>query len=414
MSFHGVAPGHAIVIESPTQLQITPMQIDTWNREAMNISHTPCPYVAGPLPRAALSPPGSRYSGLLECPITTRISKVVEGGYRVRAFGQCAAAIETPSECFAAAQQTVQGGPGATFAHQTVHNGSLPRGCTITTGPTALGAHTIIFNEAQNSSVPCASGTTLQGGAASSLVNMSLRLDAAAAEATITLTGPANVWFGVGFNASRMSDAPWTIVVEGGDQGAVSEHRLGDHLPGTVLSPSLTVVHTSVTQGRRTVTLRRPLKVTGPSAQQYYQFETETADTTINFINALGTSATFVAHQEHEPASITLSSINGVGKCQWAQRGRDPPFPCARNSVPFEYGGSQAKPFVHSQAPVYVQSTLPPLAKVPAPLPTTPPPRPLIQARDLPGLRSSAVPNQPPTCSRKRIQPVIYARIRAV
>jgi hypothetical protein len=29
-SYHGFTPGDAIVINSPTQLQISPMQIDTW------------------------------------------------------------------------------------------------------------------------------------------------------------------------------------------------------------------------------------------------------------------------------------------------------------------------------------------------------------------------------------------------
>merc|ERR1712038_276763 len=37
-SFHGYAPGYAQVIESPTSIYITPMQIDTWHRDKMNIS----------------------------------------------------------------------------------------------------------------------------------------------------------------------------------------------------------------------------------------------------------------------------------------------------------------------------------------------------------------------------------------
>ena len=49
-SFHGYAPGFVQVIESPTQIQITPMQIDTWNRDKMNISH-PTSFVPGPVPR---------------------------------------------------------------------------------------------------------------------------------------------------------------------------------------------------------------------------------------------------------------------------------------------------------------------------------------------------------------------------
>ena len=46
--------------------------------------------------------------------------------------------------------------------------------------------------------------------------------------ATITLTGPSNVWFGAGFNASAMKEGPWAVVVDGGSDGRVSEHKLAD------------------------------------------------------------------------------------------------------------------------------------------------------------------------------------------
>ena len=46
--------------------------------------------------------------------------------------------------------------------------------------------------------------------------------------ATITVTGPSNVWFGAGFNASAMKEGPWAVVVDGGSDGKVSEHKLAD------------------------------------------------------------------------------------------------------------------------------------------------------------------------------------------
>ena len=36
-SFHGYAPGFAQIIQSPHTFQITPMQIDTWNRDEMDL-----------------------------------------------------------------------------------------------------------------------------------------------------------------------------------------------------------------------------------------------------------------------------------------------------------------------------------------------------------------------------------------
>ena len=54
-SFHGYAPGYAQVIESPRQFHITPMQIDTWNRDKMNLTY-PSKMVSGPVPRSTLAP----------------------------------------------------------------------------------------------------------------------------------------------------------------------------------------------------------------------------------------------------------------------------------------------------------------------------------------------------------------------
>ena len=79
-TYHGFPPGYALVVDSPTAFQVTPMQIDTWNREAMDISGPlPPPFVPGPQPAASLAPKsGALHSGLLECPMTTRLTKEVE------------------------------------------------------------------------------------------------------------------------------------------------------------------------------------------------------------------------------------------------------------------------------------------------------------------------------------------------
>ena len=53
-SFHGYPPSYAQVIYSPERFQFTPMQIDTWHREKMNL--TGSPFVQGPVPRNAWSP----------------------------------------------------------------------------------------------------------------------------------------------------------------------------------------------------------------------------------------------------------------------------------------------------------------------------------------------------------------------
>ena len=67
-------------MDSPVRLQVNPFQIDTWNREEMDIDGpTPPKFVPGPVPRSlAGKDQGAPYSSLLECPVTTRISKVVD------------------------------------------------------------------------------------------------------------------------------------------------------------------------------------------------------------------------------------------------------------------------------------------------------------------------------------------------
>eukprot|EP00039_Didymoeca_costata_P007144 m.96763 g.96763 ORF g.96763 m.96763 type:complete len:478 (-) comp13558_c0_seq3:1265-2698(-) len=79
-SFHAYAPPFAQLVESPQTISGSAMQIDTWNRDEMNL--TGSPFVPGPVPKhnlAPLSGPDAIYSGLLECPLTTRIKKLFDG-----------------------------------------------------------------------------------------------------------------------------------------------------------------------------------------------------------------------------------------------------------------------------------------------------------------------------------------------
>ena len=68
-SFHGYAPGYGQVIESPQSLQLTPMQIDTWNRDKMDLVSGPLGVLdPGSLSRAwidrrAMGPMGRPYAG---------------------------------------------------------------------------------------------------------------------------------------------------------------------------------------------------------------------------------------------------------------------------------------------------------------------------------------------------------------
>jgi hypothetical protein len=53
LSYHGYPTGYAQLLDSPDAFQVTPMQIDTWNRERMtNATYVP----GGPLPKSSSIP----------------------------------------------------------------------------------------------------------------------------------------------------------------------------------------------------------------------------------------------------------------------------------------------------------------------------------------------------------------------
>ena len=64
-----------------------------------------------------------------------------------------------------------------------------------------------------------------------------MKLEHDLVKVTLTLSGPADVWFGVGFGASTMNDKPYAIIVDG--NGKVTERKLENHGPGTLLANSV-------------------------------------------------------------------------------------------------------------------------------------------------------------------------------
>merc|ERR1712179_473640 len=281
-SYHGYPLGMAQFIESPTTFHIQPMQIDTKNRH-----YNGSDFRADLLPKASAAPPNASYSGLLECPCTDRIVKKIEVTYTTETEGTCQTIVGKATECFEAAQKVDSSNIDK---NETVNTTTMPSGCSIIQHNN--GSVTAYFNE-HDSTVKCGGGHEFQGSftADPSQTFTSLHLDSSINTATITLSGPNGKWFSVGLGSPSfaMKDKPYTIVVDG--SGNVSERKLGDHDPGTVIASSLKIISNSVKDGVREVVMTRSFAGKTPD---HYTFNTNAAS--IPVISASGSGPTYAYH----------------------------------------------------------------------------------------------------------------------
>ena len=291
-SYHGYPKGTAQLIRSPQLFKIQPMQIDTFNRGFNGTG-----FKAGPLPKASAAPAGASYSGLLECPCTDRIKKATRTVYKIQSSGACAKAVHSAAECFAA---------GASISpktvNTTVNSKNFPLGCSAHEGHG--GDLVVAFNTyRKRDAVSCGAGraSSVYHGSTSTSIGVALTLDMVGDDVNITLSGPADVWFGVGFNAYSMGDEPYTIIASG--NSAPMERKLGNHAPGTLLEPSIKVLSNKVSSDgkTRTIVMNRPMKGAGAD---YYSFTASSSD--INLIVAYGTSQQFAFHKNMGSGAIAL------------------------------------------------------------------------------------------------------------
>ena len=156
------------------------------------------------------------------------------------------------------------------------------------------------------------SGTSARAG------DISRKL-ASGGNATITLRGPADAWFGVGLDAALMTDSPYALIVSGDSAATVKimERQLGtggteaEHDGGDLLAPSVTLLSAAdAADGTRTVVLRRPFA--GKTAK-HYTFDA--AAPTIKFIAAVGSSQAFAYHKAHTAAVMSLAPTDGSPTC---------------------------------------------------------------------------------------------------
>ena len=301
-SFHGYPRNYAQLIKSPHFFNIQPMQIDTRNRNPKYINQTK--FTAGILPREVASPPNAYYSGLLECPCTTRIHKKLTHAYDVSLNQECEKPILNENVCLNMSK--VFGGD----FNQTVKlvNYSLsPYGCFYEKN---INSDTIgVYVNQYKSNNSCYNKYNEYNEYMGQIVNdsttnISAQINMTTYQSVITLRGDAANWFGIAFNAHTMSDLPYSIIVDG--FGSVFEQKLGNHDQGHLLKSMIKVINNTVVNGIRTVTLIRDNK---GITSDYYTFSVDYPN--IPILLAIGNTPSFKYHKARGTANIYMSAVNG-------------------------------------------------------------------------------------------------------
>eukprot|EP01084_Bolivina_argentea_P167243 290290_1 len=294
-SYHGYPSGYGQFIYSPSQWIVEPMQVDTHNRnyDINDFSHGYVPYI---LPKAFtdnnITDLHNNLSPLIECPCTDRITKSKVKTPIILTNGTCGQSIIT------SANGCINASADAGIIVSNVININDPSqisGCSIK--PQGNNLYTVIYNS-DMTHTQCGSDVTVGLIGNSNLGNITrLKIDHngnITGNITITIAGPSNVWYGVGFAATVMANEPYAIIIDG--TGAVTERKLANHGPGTLLKPTITVLSSSITNDIRTVTMTRPLK-----GMEYC-----TKSGSLNVITAIGNTIQLSYHAQRTGATITL------------------------------------------------------------------------------------------------------------
>jgi len=327
-SFHGYPYNKAQLIHSPKSFHIQPMQIDTRNREPAYINDKTT-YHPGLLPKSNKAPPTATYSGLADCPCTDRLQKNIQRLYNTQITGTCQKPIFNTSECYQQVLKETGNVSGNTAT--TISTWAQPSGCFFIRNNYTKDV-TAILNKWTNSSTQCGSNTKNFIGQTDvdniTGVGTKITVDK---QLTIELVGPANVWFGVAFNAKQMSDLPYTIVVNG--TGQVNELKMANHLPGTSLLRSINVTENRVINSTRYIKIIRAIQ---GRTKDYYTFNNKQSD--IPLLTAVGSTKSYSVHKAKSGYTIRMKSVGGsTCICNSGISGNINGLPFHKNCMPEPY-----------------------------------------------------------------------------
>jgi hypothetical protein len=238
----------------------------------------------------------------------------------------CEHVISSASDCFAAAN-VMDGVGNATVQTSQGASPTVAPGCTVTFDA-AAGVVKAYFNTQQTNQC-CGAGVTALAGKTDALDNtigLELAVNSMSGDVTITLTGPSTVWFGAGFFAQTMEDAPYTIIVDG--TGAVSERRMANHAIGRLLKSTVKVLSNTVVSGTRTVMLSRSATSHVADYANFTMTELE-----VPFISAVGSTSDLSYHKTKTASMLAMWPSAGQPVCMCAQPAA--PFGSATGTIKY-------------------------------------------------------------------------------
>lgn len=308
-SYHGYPKGYAQLIQSPDTFSTQPMQIDTWNRNMTDTTFLP-----GPLPKSSKIRDGvAGYNPILECPCSDRLPKEWGMTYSLDTNHGCAKAeaMDNATECFGAVSRLI---PALRFAYQVVNDSHVAQ-CTATLAED--GSVLAAWNTAASGHADKKRGGGKKKvvGVAQDIVNVTVVIDEEVSRVSMTLSGPADKWFGVGFGANSMctkmeadeclTGGPYAIIVQGDH---IEERKLDYHGKGRALDEASVVVHSndvSKDGTMRVIRLSRPVE---GSTEDFFTFDPMAAS--LKIIVATGCDLVFAQHCGHGPNQVTFLPLD--------------------------------------------------------------------------------------------------------
>jgi hypothetical protein len=334
-SWHNYPKGYAQLIRSPNAFHLVPMQIDTWNRNMTNATFLP-----GPIPRSSRIRDGEAgYNPILECPCSDRLEKVWGMTYTLDPKSCTGGPMDNATECFDAAQRLL---PSIQVVTDDVQDPSTPEGCTATMEDGGV-LHVVWnsyrpHNQTSRTTTDRVGGDGKLVGVANGLVNITVTMDAGTNTVSMTLRGPADRWFGVGFGADSMcirmeadecpTQGPYAVIVQGDH---VEERKLDYHGPGVVLESTVSIESNTVEGSTRLVRLNRTLS---GQTERHYTFDP--TQRTMKVIMANGCSLGFAQHCGHQSNQVNFVSAGSVqAVCRAGVHGSIDGNPFHNNCLPY-------------------------------------------------------------------------------